>query len=149
MKTEYRPIKPKVKESAILNACIRWLWSSGAFVWRNNTGGTHKSYERKDGSTAHYHIKFGYPGSADILGMNKHGRFLAIECKAANGKLSEQQERFREYVERHGGVYLVARSLDDLEANKQLILSSCPRGYAENSIYPNYIKPKAKMEVVE
>lgn len=55
-------------------------------------------------------------GHPDIAGMLRNGRALYVECKAAKGQLTEQQERFLEQVRAHGGVAIVARSVDDVLA---------------------------------
>lgn len=107
--------KRYVPESAILNACYRWCYARKVFVWRNNTG----AYRSEHGT----YIRYGYPGSADLLGMTPSGRFLAIETKRQDGTLNDNQFRFQADVERNGGLYIVARSVDDLEARQQEILS--------------------------
>jgi hypothetical protein len=43
------------------------------------------------------------------------GRFLGVECKGARGRLSPEQKAFGEAVAERGGVYVVARSVADLE----------------------------------
>lgn len=57
-------------------------------------------------------VRFGLPGSADVLGCSR-GRPLAIECKAATGRQSQQQRRFEDAWRAAGGVYVLARSADD------------------------------------
>lgn len=52
-------------------------------------------------------------GVSDIIGVF-NGRFLAIEVKAAGGRVTPEQERFIETVRRHGGIAFVARSIDDV-----------------------------------
>ena len=44
----------------------------------------------------------------------KDGRFIAIEVKAPNGRLSTYQELFRDRLTQAGGVYIEARSLEDV-----------------------------------
>lgn len=44
----------------------------------------------------------------------KDGRFFAIEVKAKNGRLSTYQKLFRDRLEHAGGVYIEARSVDDV-----------------------------------
>lgn len=105
----------KVPESAVVNACIKWLWANGVYCWRQNTG----AFKPKDSNRF---IRYGIPGCADILGVAK-GRFIAIECKSARGKTSPLQEAFKKHIEDHGGIYIVARSIDDLEALKGEILA--------------------------
>lgn len=101
--------KPKifVRESLVLQACLGWLYHKGCFTWRNNSGVLR---DKKNNP-----IRFGLNGSADIIGMTPNGRFLAVECKSERGQLSEPQERFRDRVLASGGIYIVARSTDDLE----------------------------------
>lgn len=111
-----------MNESAVLHACIQWLWANRCFIWRNNTGAYKKHYQRKDGSQSDHWIRYGLNGSADILGMTPNGRFLAVETKAAGNDLSPAQARFRDQVIAHNGLYILARSIDDLEANRLLIL---------------------------
>ncbi len=42
------------------------------------------------------------------------GRYVAIETKAPKGELSEAQLNFKAAVERVAGIYIVARTLDDV-----------------------------------
>lgn len=102
-------MRKSTPESQIVNMCIRWLWLHKCFVWRNNSG----AY-RPEGSNRY--IRYGTPGSADIIGTTAGGRFLACECKTAKGKLSPLQQAFKQHVEEHNGIYILARSVDDLEA---------------------------------
>jgi hypothetical protein len=104
-----------VKESLVVSACIQWLHVHGCFVWRNNTG----AYKHPASNTF---IRYGLVGSGDILGMTPRGRFLAVECKSEKGKPTEQQERFGGRVTEHGGLYILAHSIDDLEARRGEIL---------------------------
>ena len=60
-------------------------------------------------------VKFGLQGSADIIGLMKpHGRFLAIEVKTEKGRQSESQKRFQRMIEDMGGLYILARSPEDV-----------------------------------
>jgi len=94
------------EEGAVVKACLEWLNIYGAFVWRNNTGCLKDKTERP--------VFFGKPGSADIIGVLPGGRFIAVECKAKKGKLSEKQKEFLTNVEEMGGLAIVARSIDDV-----------------------------------
>ena len=61
-------------------------------------------------------VRFGVPGTADIMGLiAPSGRMLAIECKSATGKQRKAQEVFQRVVTSMGGLYLVARSLADVD----------------------------------
>jgi hypothetical protein len=62
-------------------------------------------------------VTFGVPGTADICGLiAPSGRFLAIECKSAVGRQRPEQETFQRVVEAMGGLYVLARSVDDVDA---------------------------------
>lgn len=76
-------------------------------IWRNNTG----SIKTPDGRF----VTFGLKGSADILGIMRGGRFLAIEVKTATGRQSEHQKNFQNMIESFGGVYILARSAEDVK----------------------------------
>jgi hypothetical protein len=53
------------------------------------------------------------PGIPDIIGCFK-GRFIGIEVKAPNGKVSDYQQQFIDNIVRAGGIAFVARSVDDV-----------------------------------
>lgn len=100
--------KADMKEDAVLTQCLTYLLIQGFFVWRNNTGALYNKAGRL--------IRFGYAGSADILGILHNGRFLAVECKRENGGvLSDKQRIFGERITRDGGLYLVVHSVGDLQ----------------------------------
>lgn len=55
-----------------------------------------------------------YKGIADLYAL-KDGVHVWIEVKMPKGRLSEHQEKFRQDVISHGGAYIVARSIEDVE----------------------------------
>jgi hypothetical protein len=62
-------------------------------------------------------VKFGVPGTPDICGMlAPDGRFVGIECKSSTGKQRRAQQAFQRVTERMGGVYVLARSVADVDA---------------------------------
>ena len=73
-------------------------------------------------------MSFGYPGSADITGILPDGRRLEVECKSATGRQSEKQKKFEEKIRTNGGIYILARSVEDLEHGLRLY---------ENTVVPN------------
>ena len=116
-------LKPKrrkqefhVPESLIVNTCIRWLWHHGCFVWRNNTG----AWKPRGGKRP---IRYGKPGSPDIIGITPSGRFIGVECKSGKNKINPLQMAFQTDVLLHKGIYITAYSVDDLEAEKGRILA--------------------------
>ena len=57
----------------------------------------------------------GVAGQADLTGILPDGRRLEIEVKSDGGRQTEDQRNFQWMIERFGGVYVLARSLDDIE----------------------------------
>ena len=54
----------------------------------------------------------GIPGQSDIIGCWQ-GRFIGIEVKTATGKLSKEQRQWGAAIVSCGGIYIVARSVED------------------------------------
>jgi hypothetical protein len=52
------------------------------------------------------------PGVADLVFISPDGRFLGLELKRRGGRLSETQEAFQAWCDRHGVAYAVADSYD-------------------------------------
>lgn len=78
-------------------------------LWRQNTGAA----RTRTGAL----VRFGQPGQADIMGvLAPGGRLIAVECKTATGRQSVEQRKWGEMVTKFGGLYLVARSIDDVRA---------------------------------
>lgn len=84
----------KVTETDIRNQVKEYLQWRGWFVYYNLQG-------------------LGcYPGLSDLVAI-KNGTVVHLEIKKPNGKLSEGQKLFQRNIEKHGGIYEVARSLED------------------------------------
>lgn len=95
--------------TTLVNETLVALSQVGVMAWKNNTGVAR--------SAAGGAFAFGLPGSADIVGcIPPCGRFLAVECKTGRGEPSEQQGKFGQAVEERGGLYVVARSVEDAVA---------------------------------
>jgi hypothetical protein len=60
-------------------------------------------------------IRMASPGTSDITGCSKDGRFVAVECKIRPNKPTELQEAYLEEVRKRGGIALVAYDLSDVE----------------------------------
>ena len=110
MTARIRVSSPKVSETAIVKECLDYLAIRKIFAWRNNSGATRP--KRADGTTGF--LRFGYVGSSDILGILPGGRFLAVECKAKGGKLSDAQQTFLTRITESGGLAIVAYSYADI-----------------------------------
>lgn len=83
------------------------------YFWRQNTG-VAQAGDRT--------VRFGIPGQADITGVAA-GRRVEIEVKPPRGILRPEQRAFQKRVEDAGGVYLLARSLDDVLVPVRAILT--------------------------
>jgi len=101
----------KVSEKEIQKTILDYLHLRGIFAWRNNTGAFRSVYNGKE----RFH-RFGTPGSGDILGLTKQGKFFSIEVKAPGNKVTPDQERFMTEVRANQGIAFVAYSVDDVEA---------------------------------
>lgn len=99
-------------EAQIQKAIMEYLTAKGIFHFKVNTTGIYKK------STGSY-IPSGSVGCPDIICIVPNpkygiGRFIGIEVKAPNGKVSESQKKFGANIEASGGMYIVARSIDDV-----------------------------------
>lgn len=75
------------------------------FAFRMNTGAT-KVGDR--------FVSFGLKGQPDIFAIIS-GRFVGIEVKAAKGRQSEAQKNWEENCTQAGGLYVLARSVEDVQ----------------------------------
>ena len=65
-------------------------------------------------------LHFGVNGQADLSGIiggdnPNRGRRLEIEVKKPDGRQSEEQRNYQQMIERFGGLYVLARSTDDVQ----------------------------------
>lgn len=89
-------------------AILDYLAYRRIFHWRNNTGAMRSEYNGK----ARF-FRFGAVGSPDIFAL-KAGTCYGIEVKGEKGKQSDAQKEFQVRFEAAGGVYVLARSIDDV-----------------------------------
>jgi Holliday junction resolvase len=91
-----RTLENANKERNILQMIRDYLRLRGWFVVRMQQGlGCHK-------------------GLSDLIAV-KQGCVLFVEVKAPKGKQSSYQVDFQREIEEHGGVYVLAKSIEDLE----------------------------------
>lgn len=99
---------PKRTESTLVRAILDYLELRNIMAFRVNTTGvfdpTRKVFRKFSGRR----------GVSDIIGVF-NGRFLAIECKTDEGRVSQDQQEFLDDVQSHRGIAIVARSVDDVE----------------------------------
>ena len=80
---------------------LEYLKAKGILHWRQNSGSKGK-------------YKFtSINGISDIIAI-KEGIFYGIEVKDIKGKQNENQIEFQRLLEKAGGIYILARSLDDV-----------------------------------
>lgn len=95
-----------MSETELVKACLTVLAAKRIFAWRNNSGALRVGKR---------FVRFGEPGSPDIIGILPKGRFLGVECKIKANPLSTLQEDFRAMVIAAGGCYIIVRdSVDEL-----------------------------------
>ncbi len=102
-RTRRAPVRESTIIQAILNALVG---RTDIRIWRQNTGAA----RRKSGAL----VRFGVPGQADLSGILDGGRRLEIEVKTAIGRQSDQQQAFAAMIREYGGVYILARSPEDV-----------------------------------
>lgn len=86
----------KVTETGLLHQVRDFLRMHDWFVIRNQQGlGSH-------------------PGMTDLTAI-RTGMTVWIEIKTAKGRVSEDQDAFRRDVQEHGGKWLMAKSIEDVE----------------------------------
>lgn len=74
----------------------------GALFWRQNVG-TFQTLDRR------MVVRVGVVGMADLGGMYR-GHSVQIEVKTPIGRLSKDQKRWKDAVERCGGIFVCARN---------------------------------------
>jgi len=99
-----------IKEKDIIKSCMQYLLLKGYEVIRNNSGAFVVAENGKKRL-----IRFGSPGSPDLIACSPDGRFVAIECKSKRGKLTDFQRNYLNRIAARGGIALVVRSVEELE----------------------------------
>ena len=89
------------EENNLTKEIMAYLTVKQIYHWRNNTG--------RRGT-----VSYGFPGSADILGLLPSGRFLGIEVKSPEGLQNDKQMEFESNINVNNGIYLLARCLEDV-----------------------------------
>jgi len=96
-------------EKPTQKAILDYLQIKQYLYWRVNTTGvydpTKKIFRKKPAHSRN--------GVADIFVLKK-GVSYFIEVKGQKGVLSQDQKDFRDDVTKHGGIFIVAKSIDDV-----------------------------------
>jgi hypothetical protein len=100
--------KADTPENRVKAEVLRYLKVRRIYCWSNPSG----AVRIRPGKF----MSFGKKGSADILGLlPPDGKFLAVETKAPDGRLSPEQREFLEMIKQQGGMAVIARSWMDVD----------------------------------
>lgn len=100
--------RPRSKpERAIQRAILKYLRLRGCLVAVTDAGAAYRA-----GSFGGDTVPAGWP---DITGLTHDGRFIGVECKSSTGRQSPAQKQMEEAIRRRNGIYILARSIDDVE----------------------------------
>lgn len=91
-----QPPAPHEKETAIQNRIRDFLRMHGWYVMR---------HQQSLGSLK---------GMSDLTAI-KDGKTIYIEVKTSRGHQSQYQKDFQQEIESHGGIYILARGIEDIE----------------------------------
>lgn len=105
--TKFQLKQFKVPEKAIQTACLDYLKAKNIFCWREHSGGIPVN-------GGEFYVQPSLKGKSDILGILKDGRFLAIEVKAKDGHVSDDQNYFIEMINKNGGLGFIAYDVQDI-----------------------------------
>lgn len=105
-------------ETRIQNDIMTALSADGALVWRQHVGKFRPIYG--DPNTV---INVGVPGMADVAAVvpvtitpdmvgRTIGVYVGLEIKTATGKQREAQKLWQYALKKRGGIYLIARSVE-------------------------------------
>lgn len=85
---------------------VMYKVGSEFIIWKQVNGVFRGLYDERK-------FSIGLDGSGDLTGVLPGGRRLEVEVKSGTGKLSAQQERFKNMIEAHGAVYILARNPEE------------------------------------
>jgi len=94
-------------ETEIQTKILNYLRSKDMLCFRVNNGGIY------DAKLHAYRRSVSLKGVPDILGCLR-GKMLGIEVKTPKGKQSVEQVMFQKRLEAEGGIYILARSIEDV-----------------------------------
>jgi len=118
MRNALRLTRPEPPEQAIQAAVLRYLAIDRRIAWaqRFNTGAIRIERRDAQGRPTHRFVRFAFPGCSDILGQLASGHFLAVEVNRPSTKPTPEQAAFLAQVNTAGGLGLIARSVEDVQA---------------------------------
>jgi hypothetical protein len=103
-------------ETEVQRAIMDYLKLRGIFAFRVNNI---PPSMMRDGKRV-FRSFGGMRGVADIIGIMPGGRLLAIEVKSETGRPSPDQVAFGEAINAAGGLWFVARGIEDVQDKRWL-----------------------------
>ena len=94
-------------EREVQRAILIYLRARGCLVAVTDAGAAYRA-----GSFGADTVPAGWP---DITGLLPDGRFIGVECKSPEGRQSPVQKQMEQEIRRRNGIYVLARSIDDVE----------------------------------
>lgn len=101
----------EVAEKLIQKAILQYLRLRGYLCKRNNAGMAFASYNGK--KRAFIVGESGWP-DIEVVNHRANGQYVGIEVKTRKGVLTEAQIRISQDISKAGGIWFVARSVDDV-----------------------------------
>lgn len=95
-------------EREIQRAILKYLRLRGCLVAVTDAGAAYRA-----GSFGADTVPAGWP---DITGLLPDGRFIGVEVKSQVGRQSPVQKQMEQAVRQRNGIYILACSIDDVEA---------------------------------
>ena len=94
-------------ERAVQKAILIYLRARGCLVAVTDASAAYKA-----GAYFGDALPAGWP---DITGLLPDGRFIGVECKSPTGRQSPVQKHIEQEIRKRNGLYVLARSVDDVE----------------------------------
>lgn len=104
----FAPRRSRAKpERAVQRAILIYLRVRGCLAAITDAGAAFRA-----GAFGADTVPAGWP---DITGLLPDGRFIGVECKAPDGRQSPVQKQMEQEIRKRNGIYVLARSIDDVE----------------------------------
>ena len=111
-----------MNESNIQKGILQYLGLKRIYAVRVNSGATVINTP-----TGNRYIKMAQAGTADIL-ICYNGLFIACEVKTEKGRQSDHQKFAEKQVNESGGIYFIARSIEDVREMLAEVDKDAPTG---------------------
>ena len=99
----------KTLEKDVQLSILQYLEAKRYFFYRQNTTPIFDAQKKIFRRMPAYAMK----GVPDIIVIHQ-GKYIGIECKSDTGKMSPDQLQFEKMSTLNGGVYILARSIEDV-----------------------------------